>query len=152
MPGTQDQPREDQTLPCGWKPTRSKVASEIPKTKDTGLLPRHGISKSCELKGCCTLCSSYLKKKRKEAKRKWIPKCLGVGRGRLQSSVSERWPGSVAYGHHPSTREAEAGGLESPASLGYSLRPHLNKPKQNKKAKEAKGQKSLISGVLSPKE
>lgn len=87
------------------------MASEIPKTKDTGLLPRHGISKSCELKGRCTLCSSYLKKKR--GKKEMHTEMPGEGAGdELQSSVSERWPGSVAQGHNPSTCEAEARGLE----------------------------------------
>lgn len=137
MPGTQDQPREDQTLPCGWKPTRSKVASEIPKTRDTGLLPRHGISKSCELKGRCTLCSSYLKKK-KEAKRKCIQKCWGWGAGRTAKLC--KWKVARLGGS----------GLQSQHSWSWVVKPGLQSETLSQQTKKKKGsQRPKISGLQS---
>lgn len=53
-------------LPSAWEPRRSKVASETPKTKDTGLVPSHRISELMGALGIILLKKEKEKKKRGE--------------------------------------------------------------------------------------
>lgn len=91
-----------------------------------------------------------LEKKEKRQKGNAYQSAWGLG-GRLPSSVSERWPGSVAHATIPALVKLRPEDW-SPSPPGLQSETPSQQTKTKQKAKEAKGRKSLISGVLSPKE